>query len=132
MRSASSRRPPGLEELEPPVTNVVSAVPQFGRTATPTRFAIGLESVMRRCALFDETEPWRRSQLATHPKRVVTATAGGTALHKPPTPAQWVFFTMTGAAYGWMRAGSGSTTAAALMHAVYNVTLFLSQLFVPS
>ena len=110
-------------KLEPPVTNVVSAVPQFGRTATPTRFAIGLESVMRRCALFDETEPWRRSQLATHPKRVVTATAGGTALHKPPTAPQWV---MTGVAYGWMRAGSGSTTAAALMHAAYNMTLFLS------
>lgn len=50
-----------------------------------------------------------------------------TALHKPPTAAQWVFFTMTGVAYGWMRVSSGSTTAAILMHAVYNVTLFLFQ-----
>jgi membrane protease YdiL (CAAX protease family) len=55
-----------------------------------------------------------------------------TALHKPPTAAQWAFFTMTGSAYGWMRASSGSTTAASLMHAAYNVTLFLSQLLAPS
>ena len=55
-----------------------------------------------------------------------------TALHKPPTAAQWVSFTTTGAAYGWMRVSSGSTTAAALMHAAYNVTLFLSQLLASS
>ena len=66
------------------------------------------------------------------PLAIIASALLFTALHKPPTPAQWVFFTMTGAAYGWMRAGSGSTTAAALMHAAYNVTLFLSQLFVPS
>ena len=50
------------------------------------------------------------------------------ALHKPPTAAQWVSFTITGAVYSWMRVSSGSTAAAALMHAAYNVTLFLSQL----
>lgn len=50
-----------------------------------------------------------------------------TALHKPPTAAQWVSFTITGLAYGWMRVNSGSTTAAILMHAVYNLTLFLYQ-----
>lgn len=55
-----------------------------------------------------------------------------TALHKPPTTAQWVSFTMTGAAYGWMRVRSGSTAAAAFMHATYNVTLFLSQLLATS
>ena len=50
------------------------------------------------------------------------------ALHKPPTVAQWVSFTITGLAYGWIRVNSGSTTAAILMHAVYNLTLFLYQL----
>jgi membrane protease YdiL (CAAX protease family) len=51
-----------------------------------------------------------------------------TALHKPPTPAQWVCFTTTGVAYGWMRVRSHSTAAAGLMHSAYNVTLFLCQL----
>jgi len=51
-----------------------------------------------------------------------------TALHKPPTPAQWVCFTMTGVAYGWMRVSSRSTAAAGLMHSAYNVTLFVCQL----
>lgn len=51
-----------------------------------------------------------------------------TALHKPTTSVQWISFTMTGVAYGWMRVSSGSTAAAILMHAAYNVTLFLCQL----
>ena len=51
-----------------------------------------------------------------------------TVLHKPPTAAQWVSFTITGLAYGWMRVSSGSTTTASIMHAAYNVTLFLCQL----
>jgi membrane protease YdiL (CAAX protease family) len=51
-----------------------------------------------------------------------------TAFHQPPAAAQWVFFTMTGVAYGWMRVASGSTTAATLMHAAYNVTLFVCQI----
>ena len=50
-----------------------------------------------------------------------------TALHKPPTLAQWLCFTATGAAYGWIRVKSRSTTAAMLMHSAYNVTLFLCQ-----
>jgi len=50
-----------------------------------------------------------------------------TALHKPPTPAQWVCFTITGVAYGWMRVSSRSTASAALMHSAYNVTLFVCQ-----
>ena len=51
-----------------------------------------------------------------------------TALHKPLSAAQWVSFTITGLAYGWMRVSSGSTTTAIMMHAAYNVTLFLCQL----
>ena len=51
-----------------------------------------------------------------------------TALHKPPTAAQCVSFTITGLAYGWMRVSSGSTTTATMMHAAYNATLFLCQL----
>jgi membrane protease YdiL (CAAX protease family) len=49
--------------------------------------------------------------------------------HGPSNPAHWVSFTATGFAYGWMRVASRSTTAPALMHAAYNLTLFL---FAPS
>ncbi len=46
--------------------------------------------------------------------------------HQPADFAHWVSFTATGAAYGWIRVASRSTTAAALMHATYNLALFLS------
>jgi len=46
-------------------------------------------------------------------------------LHKPSSLAHWVFFTTTGVAYGWISVRSRSTTAAALMHATYNLVLFL-------
>jgi membrane protease YdiL (CAAX protease family) len=44
-------------------------------------------------------------------------------LHQPTDLAHWVFFTVSGAAYGWMRVASGSTTVAALMHGTYNLSL---------
>jgi membrane protease YdiL (CAAX protease family) len=62
-------------------------------------------------------------------RAVVASALLFTLLHKPPAPAQWVFFSMTGVAYGWMRVSSGSTTAATLMHAAYNATLFACQVF---
>jgi len=46
--------------------------------------------------------------------------------HQPANLAHWVSFTAAGVAYGWIRVASRSTTAAALMHATYNLTLFLS------
>ena len=46
--------------------------------------------------------------------------------HQPPNLAHWVSFTATGVAYGWIRVASRSTAAAALMHATYNLALFLS------
>jgi len=45
--------------------------------------------------------------------------------HGPTDLPHWMSFTATGFAYGWMRATSRSTAAAALMHASYNLTLFL-------
>ena len=39
--------------------------------------------------------------------------------------AHWVTLTGTGIAYGWMRVASRSTTAPAVMHAAYNLTLGL-------
>jgi membrane protease YdiL (CAAX protease family) len=45
--------------------------------------------------------------------------------HEPADWAHWVSFTITGTAYGWMRVASRSTTAAALTHAIYNLTLVL-------
>lgn len=50
-------------------------------------------------------------------------------LHGPASLAQWVSFTVTGVAYGSIRVVSRSTLAAALMHAAYNLTLFLSVTF---
>ena len=46
--------------------------------------------------------------------------------HGPANLAHWISFTVTGVAYGWLRVASRSTTAAALMHAIYNLTLFLA------
>jgi membrane protease YdiL (CAAX protease family) len=45
--------------------------------------------------------------------------------HGPANLAHWVSLTATGVAYGWLRIASRSTTAAALMHSGYNLTLFL-------
>ena len=45
--------------------------------------------------------------------------------HGPSDLAHWASYTATGAAYGWLRVASRSTTATALMHAIYNLTLFL-------
>ena len=47
-------------------------------------------------------------------------------LHQTTDLTHWVSFTATGAAYGWIRLASGSTMAAALMHATYNLGLCLS------
>lgn len=48
-------------------------------------------------------------------------------LHPISTLVQWLCFLVTGTAFGWIRVRSGSTAAATLMHAIYNVTLFLCQ-----
>lgn len=48
------------------------------------------------------------------------------AFHAPGDVTHWVWFTTTGAAYGSLRLASGTTTAAAFMHATCNLTLFLS------
>ena len=49
--------------------------------------------------------------------------------HQPADLAHWVSFTATGVAYGWIRVASRSTTAAAVMHATYNLAVFLSATF---
>src|SRR6266702_5764232 len=48
-------------------------------------------------------------------------------LHPITTLVQWLCFVATGTAFGWIRVKSGSTAASALMHAIYNATLFLCQ-----
>lgn len=45
--------------------------------------------------------------------------------HDPMALAHWVTLTVTGIAYGWMRVESRTTTASALMHAAYNLALWL-------
>jgi membrane protease YdiL (CAAX protease family) len=46
--------------------------------------------------------------------------------HQPANLAHWVSFTATGVAYGWIRVASRSTAAAAVMHTMYNLVVFLS------
>ena len=52
--------------------------------------------------------------------------------HGPVDLAHWVTLTATGIAYGWMRLASRSTTASALMHSAYNLTLYFFYFFVRS
>jgi membrane protease YdiL (CAAX protease family) len=46
---------------------------------------------------------------------------------QPPTLLHCACFAVSGILYGWARVATDSTTAAALMHAVYNLTLFACQ-----
>ena len=48
-------------------------------------------------------------------------------LHPVSAFVQWLCFVTMGTAFGWIRVKSGSTAASTLMHAIYNVTLFLCQ-----
>ena len=50
-------------------------------------------------------------------------------LHQPTDMVHWISFTATGLAYGWIRVASRSTAAAAVMHATYNLAVFLSATF---
>lgn len=50
-------------------------------------------------------------------------------LHQPAGLPHWVSLTATGLAYGWIRIASGSTAAAAVTHATYNLALFLFTTF---
>jgi membrane protease YdiL (CAAX protease family) len=48
------------------------------------------------------------------------------AFHGPTDVMHWIWFSATGAAYGWLRLASRTTTAPAFMHATCNLTLFLA------
>jgi membrane protease YdiL (CAAX protease family) len=77
------------------------------------------ESLFRGCLL-----PVLAKSTGTIPAVIITS--GIFAIfHGPTNLAHWVTFTATGIAYGWMRMASRSTTAPAVMHAAYNLTLFL-------
>src|SRR5208337_3707890 len=60
----------------------------------------------------------------TIPAVIITAVLFA-LFHGPTNLVHCVSFTGTGIAYGWMRAASRSTMASALMHAAYNLVLFL-------
>ncbi len=47
-------------------------------------------------------------------------------LHQPASQLHWAWFTLCGVAYGGIRVASGSTLAAAIMHASYNLTILLA------
>jgi membrane protease YdiL (CAAX protease family) len=78
------------------------------------------ESLFRGCLL-----PVVRQSVG--PTAAVATTAVLFALfHGPSDLTHWVSFTASGCAYGWLRLASRSTTAAALMHATYNLTLIMT------
>jgi membrane protease YdiL (CAAX protease family) len=77
------------------------------------------ESLFRGCLL-----PVLARSMGTIPAVIITAVIFA-IFHGPTNLAHWLSFTATGIAYGWMRVASRSTTAPALMHAAYNLALFL-------
>lgn len=64
-----------------------------------------------------------------NPASVVATAVLFSAFHGPRDAMHWVWFCATGVAYGWLRLASHTTTAAALMHATCNLTLFLTSKF---
>lgn len=80
------------------------------------------ESLFRGCLL-----PILARTTGTIPAVIITAVLFS-LFHGPTDLVHWVSFTATGIAYGWMRVVSRSTTAPALMHAAYNLSLYF---FVP-
>jgi membrane protease YdiL (CAAX protease family) len=77
------------------------------------------ESLFRGCLL-----PLLALSVGTKPAVIITAVIFA-VFHGPRSLVHWVALTATGIAYGWMRMASRSTTAPALMHAAYNLTVFL-------
>ena len=77
------------------------------------------ESLFRGCLL-----PVLARTTGTIPAVIITAVVFA-LFHGPANLAHWVSFTATGIAYGWMRVASGSTTAAAITHAAYNLSLLI-------
>jgi membrane protease YdiL (CAAX protease family) len=61
-------------------------------------------------------------------KAILAAAVLFATLHPVKTVVQWSCFAFTGIAYGWIRIKSGSTVPSAVMHAVYNATLYVCQL----
>jgi len=63
---------------------------------------------------------------------IVIAALPFAVLHGPQYGWSWrhvLLVTVAGAAFGWVRHRTGSTTAATVMHAAYNLTFFISFLF---
>ena len=77
------------------------------------------ESFFRGCLL-----PVLALSMGTIPAVIITAVVFA-VFHNPMDLVHWVTLTATGIAYGWMRVASRSTTAPALMHAAYNLALWL-------
>ena len=84
------------------------------------------ESFFRGCLL-----PVLALSTGTIPAVIITGVVFA-VFHGPVDLAHWVTLTATGIAYGWMRLASRSTTASALAHSAYNLTLYFFNFFVRS
>jgi len=67
-------------------------------------------------------QPWIAGIIGAIPAVIVTAICFA-AIHGPVSLLQFSCFTVTGAAYGFLRLRSGSVAASALMHSTYNFAL---------
>ena len=76
------------------------------------------ESFFRGCLL-----PVLALSTGTVPAVIITGVVFA-VFHGAVDLAHWATLTATGIAYGWMRLASRSTTASALMHSAYNLTLY--------
>ena len=66
---------------------------------------------------------WRVSKLVAVSATILVIAVGFAFSHAGRTGLSLYTTILTGIAFGWMRAQSESTAAAALMHAVYNLVL---------
>ena len=70
-------------------------------------------------------QPMFGRSLGSMPGLLMTSFAFAIA-HRPYSASHLICLTLTGMAYGWVRNRFGSTTSSALMHATYNLVLWIS------
>jgi len=93
-------------------------------------FAVTLGPLCEELAFRGFLLPWLIRVISAGPAILITALLFA-ALHGPEYAWSWqhvALITAAGAAFGWVRYRSGSTAAATVMHAAYNLVFFLALL----
>ena len=93
-------------------------------------FAVTLGPLCEELAFRGFLLPWAIRTISAPPAIVLTALLFA-SLHGPEYAWSWqhvLLITCAGAAFGWMRYRTGSTAAATVMHAAYNMVFFIALL----